>query len=174
MGRMWCFDKCPNLHCSLKSHHFVACCRVSNFFEQKLQSIFGLPEGMEATKRRNAKNRCLHRNHDFGSVDFSVIGVQLCSNITAMFLPRRRFFLIRLNGLRFGSDLYLCFTFCNTTIFRFWIFWGRGFIIFDERNLFLSQRYKIGTYGNRISTRVWFAFIPSSPLSIGSRLNVVF
>ena len=71
--------------------------------------------------------------------DFSVIGVQLCSNVTAILVWRH--FLIRLNGLRFGSGLYLFPTLCSTTIVHFWIFWGQGFVIFDGRNLLLSQRY---------------------------------
>jgi len=55
-----------------------------NFSNRNYKSIFGLPEKMEATKRRKAKNRCLHRNHDFGSVGFllsvfnSVEILQLC------------------------------------------------------------------------------------------------
>jgi len=50
-----------------------------------------------------------------------------------------------------------------TTISRFWIFWGQGFFIFDERTFCLSQRYKFGACGNRIGTRFWpgFASIPS-------------
>ena len=92
-------------------------------------------------------------------VNFSAIGVQLCSIITAIFM--RRHFSMRLNCLRFDSSLYLFFTFFTTTISRFWIFWGRGFIMFNEKNPFLSHRYKFGTCGNKISTRFWSASIPS-------------
>jgi len=31
---------------------------------------------------------------------------------------------------------YIFLTFSTTTISRFWIFWGRGFIVFDERGFF--------------------------------------
>jgi len=56
-----------------------------------------------------------------------------------------------------------------SAISRFWMCWGWGFIIFDERNLFHSHRYNFGTCGNRISFRFWFAYIPSEGMCFALR-----
>jgi len=54
------------------------------------------------------------------------------------------------------NRLLIC---CMSAISRNWMCRGWGFIIFDERNLFLSHRYNFGTCGNRISTRFCFVSI---------------
>ena len=105
----------------------------------KTSSVKNIMVSPRERKQKGQKKRVCtaHKfNHDFR---------------TAIFL--QRYFLIKLNGL--GEILIL--NFCT-----FWIIWERGFIIFDARNLFLCHSHKFGTCGNRISTKIWFASIPSS------------
>ena len=45
----------------------------------------------------------------------------------------------------FFLDLYSYLIICRSTISRFWMSWGREFINFDERNIFLGSQGPTGT-----------------------------
>ena len=116
-------------------------------------------KGMEAKKKKEGQNKMFEPQSRLCG---SNSPLSVFNSVEVWRIPFCRG-IFWLNQMAWGllSFVFIFDFFCTTTKSRFWIFWGREFIIFDERNLFLSQRYKSGTYGNRISTRFGSASIPS-------------
>jgi len=79
---------------------------------REFQEFSQIASGSPKKEKRAKKDVCIVITNSWA--DFAIIGVRLCSTMTAIFLQKH--FVIRLNGPRFGSGLFLFLTFGTTTI----------------------------------------------------------